>query len=245
MKFGSKDNAGWKGARILRAPGYEQVDEQWFRPEMWGDQAHSVAAGGRGSAWFIQSESGALVLRHYRRGGLAARVSDRRYLFTGFDKTRSFSEFRLLQSLHERGLPVPKPVAAIARRHGLSYEAAILIERIEGAQPLPEHPDVRDEWLWHRVGQTISWFHREGLDHVDLNCDNILVAGDDVFLIDFDRCILHKKTEGSVHWKGRNLKRLRRSVEKRCDAMTDCSRETLWRVLLDAYYEGAVGNYSL
>ncbi len=235
LKFGAEDNAGWKGARILRAPVYTQVDEQWFCPEFWGGQAHSVAAGGRGSAWFIQSESGALVLRHYRRGGLAARVSDRRYLFTGFDKTRSFSEFRLLQNLHECGLPVPKPVAAIARRRGLSYEAAILIERIKGAQPLPEHPDVRDEKLWQQVGETIGSFHQEGLDHVDLNCDNILVATGRIYLIDFDRCRLHRESEKAAGWKDRNLRRLRRSVQKRLRVLTEQQRTNLWQALLEGY----------
>lgn len=224
---------------VLCAPDCEDVDERWFSPAFWSEKAVPVSAGGRGSAWFVDSPKGPLVLRHYRRGGLVARFSERRYLFTGYGRTRSFAEFRLLSELRDKGLPVPKPVAAlVARRGAFSYEAAILIERIEGAKPLPEHPAVNSETLWRRVGQTIARFHHEGLDHVDLNCDNILVAGDRVFLIDFDRCRLHREKVGSASWKDHNLKRLRRSVEKRCGQLESGRKDVLWHVLL-AGYQGA------
>ncbi|WP_228677642.1 3-deoxy-D-manno-octulosonic acid kinase [Marinobacter lipolyticus] len=231
---------------MLCAIGYEDVDERWFSPAYWGDKAVPVSAGGRGSAWFIRSARGQLVLRYYRRGGLVARLSERRYLFTGYERTRSFLEFRLLNELTNKGLPVPQPVAAlVVRQSKVSYEAAIIIERIEGAQPLPEHSAMNDEALWRRVGQTIAWFHREGLDHVDLNCDNILVSGDRVFLIDFDRCRLRRETLGSANWKESNLKRLRRSVDKRFGQLEPCRIDFLWQVLL-AGYQGvtACGNTS-
>lgn len=221
---------------MLCATGYEDVDEHWFSPQCWGQKAVLVSAGGRGSAWFIHSPKGELVLRQYRRGGMAARLSERRYLFTGYGRTRSFLEFRLLSELSSKGLPVPQAVAAmVERKGGFSYEAAILIERIEGAQPFPEHPAVNDEVLWRRVGQTIAWFHREGLDHVDLNCDNILVAGERVFLIDFDRCRLRRGTVGSANWQESNLKRLRRSVDKRFGQFEPGRIDHLWQVLLAGY----------
>lgn len=221
---------------VLCSPGYEEVDEQWFSPEFWGESAVSVSVGGRGSAWFVHSPGGDLVLRHYRRGGMVARFSERAYLFTGLERTRSFSEFKLLSRLWEKGLPVPKPVAAMVSRNSpWSYTAAILIGRIAGAQPLPEHPAINEESLWRRVGQTIARFHREGLDHVDLNCDNILVTSEHIHLIDFDRCRLREGAAMSGGWARRNLKRLRRSVEKRCLDMPEDRREVLWAQLLAGY----------
>ena len=225
---------------VLCESGYEDVNEHWFSPAFWGENAVPVSAGGRGSAWFVHSTNEQLVLRHYRRGGLVARVFQQRYLFTGYERTRSFLEFRLLSKLRDKGLPVPKPIAALIRRRGiLTYEAAILIERIEGAQPLPGHPAVNDKALWRRVGETIARFHCEGLDHVDLNCDNILVADEGIFLIDFDRCTLHSDTAQSVRWRESNLRRLRRSVEKRLNQFDSSRKDTLWHELLVSYQRTA------
>ncbi|WP_198147047.1 3-deoxy-D-manno-octulosonic acid kinase [Marinobacter psychrophilus] len=223
---------------VLRAPGCENIDEKWFAPMYWGEKAVPVSGGGRGSAWFVRSPNGPLVLRHYRRGGQAALISVRRYFYAGYDNARSFAEFRLLNELHDKGLPVPKPVAALVTRHGiLFYEAAILIERIEGALPLQEHPKLSEKDLWCRVGQAIARFHCAGLDHVDLNCDNILVRDDQVFLIDFDRCKLHTEATFFNSWRASNLKRLRRSVEKRCSQIPEARLNTLWDGLIAGYQQ--------
>ncbi|MEP1216521.1 MAG: 3-deoxy-D-manno-octulosonic acid kinase [Marinobacter sp.] len=223
---------------LLVSPEYEGVTESWFSPEFWGECAEPVGAGGRGSAWFIRSPGGQLVLRHYRRGGFAARFSRRRYLFTGYSRTRSFLEFDLLSVLLDRGLPVPKPVGALVSRHGaLTYEAALLIERITDGVPMPEHAFLESDALWRRVGMTIGLFHREGLDHVDMNCDNVLVAGEKVYLIDFDRCRLHSEAREDAGWKGDNLRRLHRSVNKRIQSLSAQRRDELWQVLMAGYYE--------
>src|SRR4029453_11025308 len=55
---------------------------------------------------------GRWVLRHYRRGGLIAKLSQDSYLWTGAARTRSFAEWRLLAELRRRGLRVPAPIAA-------------------------------------------------------------------------------------------------------------------------------------
>lgn len=217
-------------------PAYGEVSEDWFDPERWGARAHPVATGGRGGAWFIASGQGAMVLRHYRRGGLIARVSEKSYIYTGQSRTRSFREFHLLKTLYDLKLPVPEPVAAWAGLYrGLWYHAAILIRRIDNAVPFPDAPDLDDEELWRRVGQVIRSFHDVGLDHVDLNCDNILVSGDDVFLIDFDRCRFRAQQVGNK-WKQANLDRMWRSVVKRVSNFTETQRESLWKCLVEGYY---------
>lgn len=215
-------------------PSYRDVTEAWLDPRHWGEKARPVSAGGRGSAWFVESGQGEMVLRQYRRGGLAARLSERSYLFTGWRSTRSFREFELLTVLHDRGLPVPEPVAAFAQRHLLCYRAAILIRRLQGAVPLPEAGNIDDEALWQEVGRTIRRFHDAGLDHVDLNCDNILVAGRKVYLIDFDRCRLRGATRNRGGWARQNLHRLRRSVEKRL-GQAPVQKSLFWGCLMAGY----------
>lgn len=221
---------------LIVNPVYKDITESAFSPEYWQHRAVPVTTGGRGGAWFVSSDQGEFVLRHYRRGGMMAKVSERTYVFFGQEATRSFREFRLLQTLHQRGLPVPEPVAAMAVRSGLiGYQAAILIRRINSAMPLPEIPDLSQEHVWREVGQTVRRFHDAGLDHVDLNCDNILLGNGRVYLIDFDRCTLRDSGSSAAGWKNGNLKRLRRSVEKRCGALSALEQERLWSVLINSY----------
>lgn len=209
---------------------------EWFDADWWGPQATPVGEGGRGGAWFIRRDEDDWVLRHYRRGGLPAKLSERTYLFVGEPQCRSFAEFRLLRQLQGLGLPVPDPIAAYyARRSPRFYQAAILVRRIPGAEPLPASARARDDRLWEQVGQVIRRFHDAGLDHVDLNVDNILVAGKSVYLIDFDRCRLRGGQGGRSAWRERNLQRLRRSVEKRCQFLPDVERTHLWQCLYAAY----------
>ena len=167
-----------------------------------------------------------------------AHVVEDAYLFTGNDSTRSLSEFRLLKKLQDLGLPVPVPVAAIAWRHRLClYRAAILVKRIPGAVTLPASERLRDPGLWLELGQVIRRFHEAGLNHVDLNCDNILLTGEQIFLIDFDRCQLLSGSyaQFGAAWQQKNLERLRRSVEKRCALLSHREQSVLWNRLLFGY----------
>lgn len=224
---------------LLVSPEYEGVTASWFSPGFWGDRAKPVTSGGRGGAWFIDAEPSAMVLRHYKRGGLMSRLAEKTYLFTGFDQARSLAEFRLLGRLRSMGLPVPEAVAAIAWKYRLFwYQAAILVKRIPNAVTLPDSSRLSDESLWEQLGQIIRRFHDNGLDHVDLNCDNILVAGNQLYLIDFDRCrlVTESDNDADAAWKQRNLERLHRSVRKRCPDLSKAQQDNLWKRLLQAYH---------
>ncbi|MCG8516925.1 MAG: 3-deoxy-D-manno-octulosonic acid kinase [Pseudomonadales bacterium] len=223
-----------RAAILARADVAQQITTDWFDPDFWENQARPVSTGGRGGAWFVHHAGEDWVLRHYRRGGLPAKLSRRSYLYSSQRQARSFAEFQLLMALQVRGLPVPEPVAALCqRRSSWLYRAAILIRRIPGAVPLPASPRYREEALWAQVGATIRRFHDAGLDHVDLNVDNILVSGERVYLIDFDRCRLRQKSGGG--WQANNIRRLRRSVEKRCRDLSEEDRRGLWQALTEAY----------
>ncbi|WP_346796984.1 3-deoxy-D-manno-octulosonic acid kinase [Halomonas sp. Bachu 37] len=201
-------------ASLCDATGSDQIGPCWFAPEYWYRMGKVVGeAPGRGSSVFIDAGNEQWVLRPYRRGGLMAKVSQSRYLWTGYESSRAFRELRLTAWLFEQGLPVPRPVAASVTRHGLSYEAALITVRIPGARALADllTEDRADSALLERVGATIRRFHASHLDHVDLNARNLLVDEQEhVWLIDLDRCQLRQPGK----WQQANLDRLARSVNK-------------------------------
>jgi 3-deoxy-D-manno-octulosonic acid kinase len=188
--------------------------------------ARPVGAGGRQAAWFVTGEFGAGVLRHYRRGGLIARLSRARYIWSGAGRTRSFAEFALMRALRERGVAVPRPIAAAYWRRGMTYTAAILVERIGGAVPLASS---LDPGTCGRVARAIFDMHEAGVWHADLNAFNILFDdGGRVWLIDFDRGRQCGPTERQ---RAANLSRLRRSLVK----VAGADGERYWQGLDRAY----------
>jgi len=74
-----------------------------------------AASAGRGNTVFFTLNGDALVLRHYRRGGLIRHISRSHYVFTGFNRTRALREFDLLIRLQEAGLPAPRAYACQVR----------------------------------------------------------------------------------------------------------------------------------
>ncbi|TVT35973.1 3-deoxy-D-manno-octulosonic acid kinase [Marinobacter vinifirmus] len=225
-----------KEGSLLISPGYEGVTADWFQPSFWGADAAVVDEGGRGGAWFLDAGGDEFVLRHYRRGGLIGKFVERTYIYTGLLRARSFREFRLTRELILAGLPVPNVIAAAVWRRSLCfYRAAIIVERIPEAVNLPSSTRVNSEKLWIQAGQMIRRFHDWGLDHVDLNCDNILVANDRTYLIDFDRC-RRRDPSSSRQWQANNLQRLKRSVDKRLGLRADLDVERLWQQLLSGYH---------
>lgn len=217
---------------LCDAPGTHQIDPGLFTADYWCERGLIVGeAPGRGSSLFLQATpTEQWVLRPYRRGGMAAKLSKKRYLWTGAERTRAFRELRLTAALFEQGLPVPRPVASSVTRYGLTYEAALITVRIAGARALAELlvNDQADEALLHRVGVMIRRFHQAGLDHVDLNARNILIdpAGTP-WLIDLDRCRL--RAEGK--WQEENLKRLERSIHK----FTDRQAQVMMRSIREGH----------
>ncbi|MBB6367072.1 3-deoxy-D-manno-octulosonic acid kinase [Xanthomonas sp. PPL568] len=201
------------GAILFDRERLRQAEPSLFSAVAWGERARPVDAGGRGGAWFVDAPFGSCVLRQYRRGGLVAKLVRDRYLWTGADRTRSFAEFRLMRALIARKLPVPRPLAACYLRQGLRYRAAILMERLEGVRSLADRAHLAGRGApWEEAGRLIARFHRAGLDHADLNAQNILFDGNGRgWLIDFDRGVLRIP---ATRWRERNLKRLRRSLLK-------------------------------
>ena len=200
------------GAIVFDPARMRQATPALLDPAGWSGRAAPVQQGGRGAAWFVQGEGVDAVLRHYRRGGLMARLGRRRYAWFGEAQVRSLAEFRLLAGLRAEGLPVPAPLLAGYWRRGLHYDAAIVVERIPGARSLASWLDAdADAAPWETIGTMLARFHRAGLDHADLNATNILVDGaGQPWLIDFDR----SRRRGDGGWRRGNLDRLARSLAK-------------------------------
>ena len=220
-------------ASFLDVPGVE-----FFSVDYWRSlQALTGEAVGRGSAWFVESPHGPVVLRQYLRGGWAAKFSRQAYFYTGVSRSRPFREFHLLAKLSEKGLPVPRPVAALCQHHGLLSNGAIMTARIASAKTLADALSAGSmvEDIWSRIGQCIRRFHRSGVWHADLNARNIMLdAGLQVYLIDFDRARYNPGT--IVNGEG-NLKRLKRSLVKLWPAERDTEVHTAWAQLRAAYDE--------
>jgi 3-deoxy-D-manno-octulosonic acid kinase len=218
MKNGGQLIATAKGVMLADPNGLGNVPasevESLFDPKYWAARGELAAvSAGRGSAWFVGSAANAWVLRHYRRGGLIARISEDRYVWSGEERVRAFAEWRLLEALAQRGLPVPKPIAAWYVRQGLTYRCDLITRRIAHAEALSAvlASSALAPGSWRAIGEVVARLHASGVDHADLNAHNILLDDQDgVSVIDFDRGRL--RTPGT--WSAGNLRRLHRSLAK-------------------------------
>lgn len=190
---------------------------------------------GRGETWVLAaSESERWILRHYRRGGMAAWLSRDLYLFRGLERSRPFREWRLIANLYELGLPVPRPVAAAYHRRGLSYRGDLITVLLPEVEPLAEVLEQRhlEEPAWEAIGQTLARFHEAGVDHTDLNAHNILLGRQGgVWLVDFDKC--SRRAPGA--WQKSNLSRLERSLRKLATERGSAFPAVGWKALNGGY----------
>lgn len=188
--------------------------KQVFNSAFWQQNDKVIgSAQGRGTTWFVQTETIEAALRHYHRGGLFGKLVEDSYRFSGWEQTRSYQEFQLLNTLIEAGVNVPKPIAARAVKSGFTYKADLLSEKIPNARDLVsilmENPLPAE--MHKKIGQEIRKMHDAQVNHTDLNIHNILIDDQDkVWIIDFDKCFL----QSGDNWKRSNLDRLKRSFEK-------------------------------
>lgn len=191
----------------------------------------------RGSACFFEHCGTDFVLKRYFRGGAVSKLSERRYVYMGLDRTRMLQEFRLLQYLLELDLPVPVPAAVLVERALLFYSGCLITKRIhaEGSLATLAAAQQLPHKMWRQIGESIAKFHMRGVFHSDLNAENILLTGKQIFLIDFDKCYVEQDLN-EVKRTG-NLLRLKRSLEKlKVWKVNDTNSDQDWQALLAGYH---------
>ena len=192
-----------------------EIDENIFETDFWKmDKEAQPQSMGRGTVYFVKIQSQPCVLRHYNRGGLVAKLILDKYLWMGEHNTRSFKEWRLLNDMVKKRLPVPAPVAARYVRNGIYYKADIITREIPDIESLSDKllGNSMTEQLWENIGECIAKFHNHGVFHMDLNVENIQIdQNNQVLLLDFDK---GKVSESSRRLSDLNLIRLRRSIAK-------------------------------
>lgn len=193
-----------------------------------------VAQRGRGAIRIVDSALGRVVVRHYRRGGFAARISRDWFLWTGADTTRPLREFRITRKLHALGLPVVEAIAARYLRVGMGYRADLATLLLADTQTLAERlrqAQFAAGFDWAALGGLLARFHAHGVWHADLNAHNILVDPEgQILLIDFDRA--RQLAPFAAPLAG-NLERLARSLRKLGHASLVAGAP--WRQLHSAY----------
>jgi 3-deoxy-D-manno-octulosonic acid kinase len=199
----------WFDETLLREP-----VQSVFDPEYWQAQQRVLgSAQGRGTTWFVQTETVAAALRHYRRGGLFGKLVKDQYWFSGWEQTRCYQEYQLLHTLIEAGVNVPRPIAARAMKTGPYYRADLLSEKVANARDLVailQEGPLSSE-MYQKIGAEIRKMHEAQVNHTDLNIHNILIDNTDkVWIIDFDKCFIQQGDD----WKLSNYERLKRSFEK-------------------------------
>jgi 3-deoxy-D-manno-octulosonic acid kinase len=156
---------------------------------------------------------GAVVVKHYRRGGMIRHFVKDTYV--GFGKSRSRREYEMLETVRRLGVLSPEPLVW-AIRGRLIYKAYLVTGRIEGHRSLSDMGSGKKEpcrvAVENAAGQ-IRLLIENRIYHVDLHPGNVLVDKEGkVYLIDFDKA-------RRVTWRPEKLrmayiKRWKRAVEK-------------------------------
>jgi 3-deoxy-D-manno-octulosonic acid kinase len=179
-----------------------------------------------------------MVLRQYSHGGLLRCLTGNLYFFGA----RSFRELALTEEIRTCGIPTIPSIGAIHQRVSFPfYQAYFLSLEVPRAMDLTQYLQEiglnpsRENLLLKRktirsAGLLIRQFHQAGFFHGDLQLKNILVAGDQLLLIDFDRS--YRKPVLSVHERMRNLLRFNRSAEKWKRLGLLITRTDRWRFFL-------------
>jgi tRNA A-37 threonylcarbamoyl transferase component Bud32 len=179
-----------------------------------------------------------VVIRQYFHGGLFRNFTRNLFLFG----SRSFRELALTEEIRSYGIPTIQPIAAIHRfilppfyqAYFLSLEIPNSKDLIQyfreiGTRPSRENIVLKRKTI-QSAGLLLRKFHQSGFFHCDLQLKNILVAGDQPFLIDFDRS--YRKRTLSIRERMKNLLRLNRSVEKWRRLGLPINRTDRWRFFL-------------
>lgn len=202
--------------------------------------ARPMATGsGRGQVHVADIGNATVLLRHYRRGGLMARISRDRFLGTDPWASRAMREYQLLRLMRSWRLPVPPPLAARVEQAGPTYRNDIMVGLLPDARNLVQILAVAfiPAEAWADIGRAIRRMHDRQVHHADLNAHNLLLDdGGQAWIVDFDKCGVRAGDD----WKDANLQRLLRSLRKEKGRQPICHwrEEADWPSLVAGYHSG-------
>lgn len=152
---------------------------------------------GRAPARFaVLSQTGSVVVKAYKRGGLIPLINKARYIKTG--RFRSQREFDFLMAAQKAGVKVPEPVA-YASTGSLFYKAWLITKQIKGHRSfagLCRTDPEKAMALMPEISRNINKLIRSRIHHVDLHPGNILLDGNNtIFIIDFDKARQYSKNK--------------------------------------------------
>lgn len=128
------------------------------------------------------------VVRHYRRGGRAARLGDR---YVRLGTPRSLRELTVSVAARARGIRTPEVKVAAWYDDGAVRRCDIAVTYIADSRDLAHV--LFEQGTRAQVVAAAALLRdciRKGLLHRDLNLKNVLVAGDEAYILDLDRCQL-------------------------------------------------------
>lgn len=178
-----------------------------------------------------------MVIRQYSHGGLLRGLTRTLFLFG----SRSLQELALTEEIRACRIPTVEPIGAIHqsvspffyRAYLLTLEIPQAIDLIQYFRRIGNKPSPNDlsqkRQVIRSVAILIRQFHQEGFFHGDLQLKNILLSGEQVFLIDFDRS--YRRQPLPLNKKIKNLLRLNRSIEKWRRLGLPITRRDCWRLL--------------
>lgn len=166
----------------------------------------------------------ALIVRNFLRGGWVRYLSQELYFrpaCAGDSNYRPFQELIVLEHLRQKGVLVPKPVAALVwpRAFGLVYRGLIATEELEGAENLlsllsgGSSMEVLAQ-VSRQAGLQAGEMLQAGIYHVDLHLGNVIAAKGEVYLIDFDKAVEFSTPSEVSRYAVLLERRWRRSVLK-------------------------------
>lgn len=158
-------------------------------------------------------ETGPVVIKSYRRGGMMSLITRDRYLKTG--TSRPEKEFEFLIHAGKAGLNVPTP-EIYATQGFLFYRAWLVTKKIENQISYTDLVLKNEKAalsLLSSISLNISLLIENRIHHVDLHPGNILIDKTrNIYIIDFDKACYSSKPK---HWLIRQYqKRWARAVDK-------------------------------
>lgn len=131
---------------------------------------------------------GAVVIKHYVRGGWVRFVNHRCHLRGS--RSRSQAEFEMLLTLRSLGFDVPRPLAW-AERGRIWVHTWLIMEERPNAKTLAElagTDELRARKLLPQISEVVARLISHQIHHVDFHPGNVLIDAEDrICLIDFDK----------------------------------------------------------